>query len=84
MVDDYRKEGISQLIDFTEFVDNINYDRRWTYPGSLTTAPFGEGILWNVVEQVIPIRQSTLDAFTQYREIENGQLHNTFASAAER
>ena len=56
MIEDYRMSGISQLIDWTEFVDNVNYDRRWTYPGSLTTAPFGEGILWNVVEQVIFIR----------------------------
>lgn len=84
MVEDYREHGISQLIDFTEFVDMLNFNRRWSYPGGLTTAPFSEGILWNVVEQVIPIRQSTLDAFTQYQQVEEQHLHNKFSSEVER
>jgi carbonic anhydrase len=57
------------MIDLQEFIKRINFNRRWTYQGSLTTAPYAEGILWNVIEQVIPIRQSTLDKFNEYRQI---------------
>ena len=64
----------------TGFVQMLNYNRRWTYPGSLTTTPFSEGILWNVIEQVIPIRQSTLDKFLEYKKIEAAQVFAPFPS----
>lgn len=67
-----------------EFVGKLAHDRRWTYQGSLTTAPFSEGILWNVIEQVIPIRQSTLNAFNEYKKIEESELVDKFDSDAER
>jgi carbonic anhydrase len=57
-------------LDLTKFVQMLQYNRRWTYTGSLTTAPFSEGILWNVLEHVIPLRQSTLDMFLDYKKIE--------------
>ena len=57
----------AQELDLAEFVSLLNYDRRWTYAGSLTSAPCQEGILWNVLEHVIPIRQSTLDKFTELK-----------------
>jgi len=42
----------------------------------LTTIPCAEGILWNVIEQVIPIRQKTLDKFNYFRKIEENQYAN--------
>jgi len=57
-------------LDLSKFVHLINYDRRFTYQGSLTTAPAAEGIMWNVVEQVIPIRQKTCDEFVKFRKIQ--------------
>jgi carbonic anhydrase len=57
-------------LDLTEFVSRLNFNKRWTYPGSLTTAPCDEGILWNILENVIPIRQETLDKFTEMRKVE--------------
>ena len=45
-----------KTLDLTKFVSTLRYNRRWTYTGSLTTAPFSEGILWNILEHVIPIR----------------------------
>lgn len=48
-------------LNLNRFVELIDFNRRFTYQGSLTTAPLVEGILWNVVDTVIPIRQSTLD-----------------------
>jgi carbonic anhydrase len=43
-------------IDMQKFVSLLDFNRRWTYQGSLTTIPCSEGILWNVIEEVIPIR----------------------------
>lgn len=84
MVEDAKEGKPNEKLDFTEFVKQMNYNRRWTYQGSLTTAPFSEGILWNVMEQVIPISQSTLDAFTEFKKIEDSQVVNKFETDEER
>jgi len=77
-------DQVWQKIDMTEFVAKLSFNRRWTYPGSLTTTPFSEGILWNVVEQVIPIRQSTLDLFLEYKKIEQDTVFAHFANDQEK
>jgi len=78
-LDDYHDRFLNSILDsrdynskldLTKFVQKLKFHKRWTYQGSLTTTPFSEGILWNVIEQVIPIRQSTLDKFLEYRKIE--------------
>lgn len=74
----------SKLLDLTKFIQLLQYNRRWTYTGSLTTAPFSEGILWNVLEHVIPLRQSTLDMFLEYKKIEQKQVFNEFTSPKEK
>lgn len=56
-------------LDLNRFVELIDFNRRFTYQGSLTTAPLVEGILWNVVDTVIPIRQSTLEQFTNFKRV---------------
>jgi carbonic anhydrase len=63
-------------LDLTKFVELLEFNRRWTYSGSLTTIPCSEGILWNVIEQIIPIRQSTMDKYNYFRKIEAHQLTN--------
>lgn len=73
-------DQVGTKIDMTSFVTKLNYNKRWTYQGSLTTSPFSEGILWNVIEQVIPIRQSTLDKFLEYRKIEQSEVFAPFAN----
>lgn len=67
-----------------KFVRLLNYDRRWTYAGSLTTTPFAEGILWNVIEQVIPIREATLEKFLQYRKVEEDIVIDKYESETEK
>lgn len=47
---DPAEPGKKNTCDMTEFVRLLKFNRRWTYDGSLTTAPFSEGILWNVIE----------------------------------
>ena len=71
-------------IDLHKFVALLQYNRRWTYTGSLTTAPFTEGILWNLLEHVIPLRQTTLDMFLEYRKIEERMNFNKFANEQEK
>lgn len=56
-------------LDLKKFVELIDFNKRFTYQGSLTTAPLVEGILWNVVDTVIPITQSTMDQFTGFRKV---------------
>merc|ERR1711990_469115 len=63
-------------LDMTKFVKLLDFNRRWTYSGSLTTIPCSEGILWNVIEQIIPIRQSTMDKYNYFRKIEAHQYTN--------
>ena len=75
--------GEREPLDLTEFVRLLDFNRRWTYNGSLTTIPCAEGILWNVVEHVIPIRQSTLDQYNNFRKIEEEQITNKLAKGAE-
>ena len=77
--DSLQDDGMPKApLDLTKFVQHLRYNRRWTYTGSLTTAPFSEGILWNILEHVIPIRQSTLDMFLDYRRIETNSIINKF------
>jgi carbonic anhydrase len=52
-----RSDEDRKPLDMTKFVELLDYNRRWSYQGSLTTIPCSEGILWNVLEHVIPIRQ---------------------------
>ena len=55
--DSQNSKGVkTKKLDLTKFIQLLQYNRRWTYTGSLTTAPFSEGILWNVLEHVIPLR----------------------------
>lgn len=67
-------------LNFTTFVQELQFAKRWTYQGSLTTAPFCEGILWNILEQIIPIRQSTLDGLLAFKEVEERHRFNRFDS----
>jgi hypothetical protein len=67
-----------KTLNLTKFIKEVRYNRRWTYTGSLTTAPFSEGILWNICEHVIPLRQTTLDMFLDYRKIEQETVFNKF------
>lgn len=71
-------------LNMNKFIRKLNFNRRWTYQGSLTTTPFAEGILWNVIEQVILIRQSTLDMFLEYRRIAKEIVVDKYASETEK
>ena len=80
---DYKAGNYPEKLDLTGFIKKLNNESRWTYQGSLTTPAFAEGILWNVVDDIIPIRQTTLDELVEYKEIEEKQRFNRFDSPAE-
>ena len=89
--DDFHDQFLNNMLDekkteldLTKFTQKLNYGKRWTYSGSLTTTPYSEGILWNVIEQVILIRQSTLDKFVVYREIQKSHIIGPFANEQQR
>ena len=56
-------QGKIELVNFLQSVDMSQY---WNYPGSLTTPPCTEGILWNVMKNVQPISDAQLERFTKY------------------
>ena len=56
-------------LNLKKFVELVDYNRRFTYQGSLTTAPLVEGILWNVIDTVIPITQKTMDQYLEFRKV---------------
>ena len=57
-------------LNLKRFVELVDFNRRFTYQGSLTTAPLVEGILWNVIDTVIPISQKTMDQYTDFRRVQ--------------
>jgi hypothetical protein len=70
--DDYspqEKNTEKSSLNLRDFVAKVDHNRRFTYQGTLTTAPLVAGILWNVIETVIPIKQETMDQYTDYRKV---------------
>ena len=48
--------GTDEVAQFeSEFADHLNFKKRFVFMGSLTTPPYSEHVLWNVLEQVIPV-----------------------------
>jgi carbonic anhydrase len=47
----------NEEIDFQAgFVDHLNMIDRYVYTGSLTTPPYTENLLWNVIPTIVPIK----------------------------
>jgi hypothetical protein len=68
-------------LNLRDFVAKAEHNRRFTYQGTLTTAPLVAGILWNVIETVIPIRQETMDQYTNFRRVAEEINTNYLVSA---
>ena len=53
-----------EVVDLdSEFIQYLNLGERYVYRGSLTTTPFTESILWNVLPEVITISPETMSFF---------------------
>lgn len=58
-------------VDFqSEFADYLDIGNRIVYRGSLTTPPFTEFLLWNVIPQTVPITTTTLELFAKARDFD--------------
>lgn len=75
-----------------ELMAVVNTGNRWVYKGSLTTPPCTEGIYWNVVNTVYPIKKYHLDYYkaavkknydTATKGWENGNYRTARAPGAE-
>ena len=49
-----------------EFVNMLDFNHRFAYRGSLTTPPYTEHLLWNVLENVIALQPRTLKLFENH------------------
>lgn len=64
--DEVTKTGMyPSEIAFGELMSVINMNDRWVYKGSLTTPPCSEGLYWNFVKTVYPIKQYHLNYYYQ-------------------
>ena len=54
-------DPIVSLVTFGAFMDILDMDNRWVYKGSMTTPPCKEGVYWNVLNDVYPIKQKYID-----------------------
>ena len=51
-----------------DFLDHLNFNKRFVFRGSLTTPPYTEGLLWTVLPEVVKIQQETIDLFQKQFE----------------
>ena len=66
----FKKLFHDEPVDFNEeFFQYINMGQRFVYRGSLTTPPYSEPLLWNMVEKVVPISKKTLHYFGQDKKV---------------
>lgn len=54
----------------TEFFQHLNMNERYVYKGSLTTPPYSESLLWNVMPKIYYINKRTLALFGGDKDIE--------------
>ena len=45
------------------FLDHLNFNEKFTYRGSLTTAPYTESLFWTVLPTIVSIKKETKDMF---------------------
>lgn len=60
-----------EVVDFNEeFFKFLDMNKRFVYRGSLTTPPYSEPLLWNVLPDVVVISQKTLRYFGGDKRVE--------------
>ena len=66
----FYKLFVGEEVNFqTEFADYLDLENRIIYRGSLTTPPYTELLLWNVIPTTVPLQASTLKQFHKVREV---------------
>lgn len=61
-------------VPYGQLISMASTERRWVYKGSLTTTNCNEGIYWNVVAKVYPIKARHLDMFKRLIIAENKKV----------
>ena len=57
-------------LDFQkEFVDHLNFNKRYIYKGSLTTPPYSEALLWNVLAEPVGLHADIIQLFENHLKL---------------
>lgn len=59
----------------TEFIDHLDLGNRFVFRGSLTTPPYSEFLLWNMVPKVVKINEETLKLFRHQLTLNDGETN---------
>mmetsp|Transcript_11266 Transcript_11266/g.18961 ORF Transcript_11266/g.18961 Transcript_11266/m.18961 type:complete len:119 (-) Transcript_11266:197-553(-) len=57
------EEQTELVIDLQDLLSRVNFENRWLYKGSFTTPPATEGVLFNIIDDIQYVSQSTVDMY---------------------
>ena len=71
----------TEKVNLGEFMNIVNFNKRWVYHGSLTTPPCSPVVYWNVIDFIFPIRDIE---FLHVQELMHKYHHHIGGSTSHR
>ena len=65
--DDISLDEKDNGLQLENLMGRVNLEKRWIYRGSFTTPPCLEGVLWNIIDDIMYISPKTVEKFNESR-----------------